>query len=73
MTNRVAYGPQDFQKMCRQAERDHESRRLVILMERVQKQIAERERGTKVAAANASVPAESNLQRMPSRSVPLER
>jgi hypothetical protein len=71
MTSRVAYGPQDFQKMCRQAERDHESRRLAILMERVQKQIAER--GMKVATGNASVPAESNVQRIPSRSVPLER
>ena len=28
MTNRVAYAPQDFQKMCKQAERDHESKKL---------------------------------------------
>jgi hypothetical protein len=40
-------------------------------MERVQKQIAER--GMKVATVSASVPAESNVQRIPSRSVPLER
>ena len=43
MTNRVTYAPQDFQKMCKQAERDHESKKLVVLMERVKRQIAERE------------------------------
>lgn len=42
MTNRVSYAPQDFQKMCQQAERDHESKKLVILLERVKRQIAER-------------------------------
>jgi hypothetical protein len=41
MTNRVTYAPQDFQKMCKQAERDHESKKLVVLMERVKRQIAE--------------------------------
>jgi hypothetical protein len=45
MTNRVTYAPQDFQKMCKQAERDHETRKLVFLMERVKKQIAERDNG----------------------------
>lgn len=43
MTNRVTYSPQDFKKMCLQAERDHESRKLVLLLERVKKQIASRE------------------------------
>jgi hypothetical protein len=43
MTNRVSYAPQDFQKMCKQAERDLESKKLVVLMERVKRQIAERE------------------------------
>ena len=43
MTNRVSYAPQDFQKMCKQAERDQESKKLVVLMERVKRQIAERE------------------------------
>ncbi len=43
MTNRVSYAPQDFQKMCKQAERDHESKKLIVLMERVKRQIAERE------------------------------
>jgi len=42
MTNRVSYTPQDFQKMCKQAERDHESKKLVALMDRVKRQIAER-------------------------------
>ncbi len=73
MTSRVSYAPQDFQKMCKQAERDHESRKLVTLMERVKRQIAEREgRGpgqTSKLAANS----ESGIVRLPSRSVPLER
>jgi hypothetical protein len=43
MTNRVTYAPHDFQKMCKQAERDHESKKLVLLMDRVKRQIAERE------------------------------
>ena len=43
MTNRVSYAPQDFQKMCKQAERDHESKKLVVLMDRVKRQIAERD------------------------------
>ena len=42
MTNRVSYTPQDFQKMCQQAERDHESKKLTILLERVKRQIAEK-------------------------------
>ena len=42
MTNRVSYAPQDFRRMCEHAERDHESKRLIILMERVKRQLAER-------------------------------
>lgn len=77
MTNRVTYAPQDFQKMCKQAERDHETRKLVLLMERVKKQIADRDsRGQ-----NAEAVGKTNLTefgrdaglRLPSRSVPLER
>jgi hypothetical protein len=75
MTNRVTYAPQDFQKMCKQAERDHESKKLVVLMERVKRQIAERKSD---GMNGASSPAsgghpESNFLRMPTRSVPLER
>jgi hypothetical protein len=76
MTNRVAYAPHDFQKMCKQAERDHESKKLVVLMERVKRQIAERQNpgvrgeGSKAPMGASSV--ESGL-RLPSRSAPLER
>jgi len=42
MTNRVSYSPQDFEKKCKQAERDHESRKLDLLLEKVRLQIAER-------------------------------
>ncbi|HET9305478.1 MAG TPA: hypothetical protein VFO46_05575 [Candidatus Sulfotelmatobacter sp.] len=77
MTDRVSYAPQDFQKMCKQAERDHESKKLVVLMERVKRQIAERDNpgpkmeGTKHAAMVTDT--DSGFLRLPSRSVPFER
>ncbi|MGH9496446.1 MAG: hypothetical protein ACRD3B_15705 [Candidatus Sulfotelmatobacter sp.] len=70
MTNRVAYAPQDFQKMCKQAERDHEAKKLTLLMDRVKRQIAERGTGKHSAGATH---ANSTQLRLPSRSVPLER
>lgn len=69
MSNRVSYAPQDLQKMCKQAERDQESKKLAVLMDRVKRQIAERENpGTKKPVKDAS-----RVVRYPSRSVPLER
>ena len=77
MTNRVTYAPQDFQKMCKQAERDHESKKLVLLMERVKRQIAERENPSlKLAEPKhpaSTMNSDSGLLRLPSRSVPFER
>ena len=76
MTNRVSYAPQDFQKMCKQAERDHESKKLVVLMERVKRQIAEREiPGWTPDSPKRPVTAMSGDSglRLPSRSVPFER
>jgi len=77
MTNRVTYAPQDFQKMCKQAERDHETKKLVLLMERVKRQIAERGSSGQSLPGNSdgtetSIHADTGL-RLPSRSVPLER
>lgn len=72
MTNRVTYAPQDFQKMCKQAERDHESRKLILLMERVKKQIAARD-GHEDLRAPVTPINDSGSNRLPSRSVPLER
>ena len=77
MTNRVSYAPQDFQKMCKQAERDHESKKLIELMERVKRQIAERQdpawtpQSPKPPATSMS--GDSGLLRLPSRSAPFER
>lgn len=73
MTNRVAYAPQDFQKMCKQAERDHESKKLVILMERVKRQIAERDNPSLRTEPRPASMEDSGLMRLPSRSVPFER
>ena len=76
MTNRVSYAPQDVEKMCKQAERDHESKKLVFLMERLKRQIAERNGGAPVddgKLPTKAVKAESGALRIPIRSVPLER
>ncbi len=74
MTNRVAFAPQDFQKMCKQAERDQESKKLVILMDRVKRQIAERKNSPQNAESPLStVTGDSNLMRLPSRSALFER
>ena len=76
MTNRVVPAPQDFQKMCKQAERDHESKKLVVLMERVKRQIAEGKNSVfKVNVPKRPVTAmvsDSEL-RLPSRSALFER
>ena len=76
MTNRVTYAPQDVQKMCKQAERDHENRKLIVLMERVKKQLAARE-DVRINAQGLKpvtpISADSASTRLPSRSVPLER
>jgi hypothetical protein len=77
MTNRVSYAPQDVEKMCKQAERDHEAKKLVFLMERLKRQIAERSNaGTKLEGAKLPATAmhpSSGVVRLPIRSVPLER
>jgi hypothetical protein len=75
MTNLVTYAPQDFQKMCKQAERDHESKKLVVLMDRVKRQIAERENPELIVETSQSASQAENaaMMRLPSRSVPFER
>jgi len=75
MTSRVCLPEQDFQKMCKQAERDHETKKLVLLMERVKRQIAERDAPVKMedGKAPAAVSRDSRPVRLPIRSVPLER
>lgn len=75
MTNRVSYTPQDFQKMCKQAERDHETKKLVFLMDRLKRQIAERSNPELGAEKmpRRGMNADSSAARLPIRSVPLER
>jgi hypothetical protein len=71
MTNRISYAPQDFDKMCEQADRDLESRKLLKLMERVKQQIADREK----TGLKPQPIALNNLmsQKLPSRRTPFER
>lgn len=77
MTNRVTLPPQDFDKMCKQAERDQEARKLIVLMERVKKQIAERDDPAGMAAPPkrlvTPISREPGAQRLPIRSAPFER
>jgi hypothetical protein len=74
MTNRIVPAPQDFQKMCKQAERDHESKKLVVLMERVKRQIAEGKNSVfQVSVPKPPVTALSAELRLPSRSALFER
>lgn len=72
MTTRVSYAPQDFQKMCKQAERDHESKKLALLMDRVKRQIAESQH-PEIKADSSSSGAETAKRRFPSRTTPFER
>lgn len=77
MTNRVNYAPQEIQRMCRQAERDHESRKLLVLLERVKEQIAVRQNPAwNVDSPKPPVTAISNRSsslRQLSRSAPFDR
>jgi hypothetical protein len=75
VTNRVSYAPKDFKKMCQQAERDHESKKLVLLLERVKQQIAVRANPSwSVDSPKPPVTAiRSNSLRPLSRTAPFER
>ncbi len=75
MTNRVAYAPHDFEQMCKQAERDHESKKLIVLIDRVKKQIAQREHSNRKSEISkpAATGGNGELFRVPSRSVLSER
>jgi hypothetical protein len=63
--------------MCKQAERDHENKKLVFLMERLKRQIADRSNpGPKLETGKLPVSAaksSAGTARLPIRSVPLER
>ncbi len=77
MTNRVTLPPQDFNKMCKQAERDQETRKLAVLIERVRQQIAEREDAGGMADMPrrpvAPISGKAASVRTPSRSALFER
>jgi hypothetical protein len=76
MTSRVSYAPQDFQRMCEQAERDHENRKVLVLLQRVKRQIAMRDADANVESPKPPVTAiaeKNETLRMPARVLPLER
>ncbi len=67
--------PQDVQKMVKQAEREQESRKLTLLIERVKRQIGERTEGPQLVSPKPPMAAISSsaVRRMPSRSTYFER
>ena len=69
MNFRQTQPSQDFQKMCKQAERDHESKKLAVLIERVKRQLAERQDGAR--SDSSRKPSVSVL--IPSRTALFER
>lgn len=74
MTNRVSYAPQDFRKKCIQAERDHESRKLAQLLDRVKRQIANLENPSAgIDLPKRPVVADSGAMRLLTRPAPFER
>jgi len=77
MTNIVSYAPKDFRKMCEQAERDHESRKVLILLARVKKQIAARENSSDNVESPkppvGTIDDKAGVLPLPLRSFPFER
>jgi hypothetical protein len=78
MNQRAANPPQDFQKMCKQAERDQESKKLVTLIERVKRQLEERRPGSGLTVLEPRSPmaglvSDGLRSRAPSRSSIFER
>jgi hypothetical protein len=77
MTNRVTLPSQDFQRMCKQVERDHEMRKLTVLLDRVKRQIAERDnpelRIEEPKPPVSAISANSRVVRLPGRLAPFER
>ena len=78
MTFREEKQPQDFHKMCKQAERDHESKKLVVLIERVKRQLEERGTDGRAGTVPPKPPlaawaAEKDFMRLPSRTALFER
>jgi hypothetical protein len=78
MSNTDTQQAHDVQRMCKQAERDHESRKLVALLERIQRQLAERGKRSdpQVEAPKAPLAAISaglGMPRLPVRSSYFER
>lgn len=75
MTQRVTLPPQDFQKMCKQAERDHEARKLLVLIDRVKRQIASRDHSDIVVGSPKPPVAVigGHTGRLPGRSAPFDR
>lgn len=69
MVFREVYETQDFRRMCKHAERDHETKKLDLLMERLNRQLAEQGRKSSPAKPPVAVlttpSASRNMGRLP--------
>ncbi len=57
MVFREAFETQDFRKMCKHAERDHEMKKLITLIERVKRQLADRGKPSGISSGASKPPA----------------
>jgi hypothetical protein len=75
MTFREENQPRDFHKMCKQAERDHESKKLAVLIERVKRQLEEQNNDGRVPPKPplAAWASQKSFFRAPSRTALFER
>jgi hypothetical protein len=76
MTSRVSFGLPDLHKPLKQVESDHESRKLVALLDRLNRQIADRKiRGLDLDSKRpaTAVIQDPTLSRMPTRSASPEK
>jgi hypothetical protein len=76
MTSHVTFGLPDLHKPLKQIESDHESRKLAVLLDRLNRQIAARkDQGLALDSKRPSTPvsSESSVVRMPMQSVSSEK
>lgn len=68
MVFREAFETQDIRRMCKHAERDHEKRKLNVLLDRLNQQLAKREKALGgVLKPPASVVANDKIARQAGR------
>jgi hypothetical protein len=71
MTNTVSYLPAEFKHKFRTVNHDHELKKVAVLLEKVRRQIAERE--LRLESPKPAIAVTNNTSSLPSRSALVER